>query len=180
MTSSLVHMAKRHSQWNSLIKYKSTVASLIYQKAFYTSMCYTHAQSVQSMTPLVRNTGSYSQVLKANGTLYISGLLGIDEKTGDFAGESTAEQTLQALKNLKTVLEEGGSSLKHVIKAKILLSSYEDYPLVNQIYGEYFAGEFNIPALACYVKHLPNSAKIEIEAIALEIVPHPSEETEEI
>ncbi len=126
--------------------------------------------------------GPYSQAVKFENTLYISGCLGLVPETGNMIDDTTVGQARQALTNMKNVLEAGGSSLQHVLKTTVLLADIEDFKAVNEIYSEclfflylfftclfYFVdfdGDFR-PARSCYaVKALPKNAKVEIEAIA--------------
>lgn len=66
--------------------------------------------------------GSYSQAIAANGMLYVSGCLGLDPETKTMVPGGIAEQTEQALKNLKNIIEAGGSDLTKVVKCTILLA----------------------------------------------------------
>ncbi|AXJ00164.1 2-iminobutanoate/2-iminopropanoate deaminase [Cyclonatronum proteinivorum] len=109
--------------------------------------------------------GPYSQATIHNGVLYLSGQIGLVPETGMFAGEDTPAQARQVMKNLKAVLEAGGSSFDKVLRCTIFLSDMADFAEVNAIYGEYF-GE-NPPARETVaVKTLPKHARIEISALA--------------
>lgn len=109
--------------------------------------------------------GPYSQAIIVNGVVYTSGQLGVIPETGEFVGDSAAAQTEQALKNLESVLNEAGSSLKNVFKTLIFLSDINDFSAVNEIYSTYFTSPF--PARSCVqAAALPKNAKVEIEVIA--------------
>uniref|UniRef100_A0A2A4JYS6 Uncharacterized protein n=1 Tax=Heliothis virescens TaxID=7102 RepID=A0A2A4JYS6_HELVI len=109
--------------------------------------------------------GPYSQAILADNTLYVSGVLGMDAQSQLVAGGAEG-QTRQALMNLKVILQAGGASIESVVKTTILLSKMEDFPLVNQIYSEFFTKD--CPARATFqVGKLPLEAAVEIEAIAL-------------
>ena len=109
--------------------------------------------------------GPYSQAIKANGFVFVSGCIGIHPETKQLAG-SIEDQTRQVLQNLKSIVEASGSSLEKVCKTTILLSSMSDFATVNSIYGEYFPT--NPPARATFaVAGLPLGAAIEIECTAL-------------
>eukprot|EP00761_Pharyngomonas_kirbyi_P011865 gb/GECH01011891.1/.p1 GENE.gb/GECH01011891.1/~~gb/GECH01011891.1/.p1 ORF type:complete len:173 (+),score=36.15 gb/GECH01011891.1/:1-519(+) len=111
--------------------------------------------------------GPYNQAVKANGFLYVSGCLGMEPETAELVSEDVREQTKQALFNMKSILESGGSSLDHVVKTLVLVDDMKHYPTVNEVYSEYFDG--NRPARSCFaVKGLPKGGKVEIEAVALE------------
>lgn len=109
--------------------------------------------------------GPYSQAVDKDGFIFVSGQLPIDENTGEFAGQTIKEQAKQSLENIKFILEEAGLEMKDITKTTILLKDLEDFVVVNEIYGSYFAEPF--PARATYeVSRLPKDALIEIEAIA--------------
>jgi len=113
-----------------------------------------------------RPVGPYSQAVKANGWLYISGQIPIDPKTGEIAEGPFEFQARTALNSLKAILEAGGSGIDRVIKVTIFLTDMRYFAQFNDIYSEYF-GESR-PARACMeVRRLPKDATIEIEAVAL-------------
>lgn len=109
--------------------------------------------------------GPYSQAIKYNGVVYVSGQVPLVPGTKEFNSDDVAEQTHQALKNLKAILEASGSSLDKVLKTTVLLADLGDFGRVNEVYGQYFP--VDPPARACFaVKSLPLGAKVEIECIA--------------
>ncbi|KAI5645400.1 endoribonuclease l-PSP domain-containing protein [Phthorimaea operculella] len=109
--------------------------------------------------------GPYSQAILVDKTLYVSGVLGMD-KEGQLVWGGTENETRKALDNMKHVLEAGGASLLSVVKVTILLADMKDFKIVNQVYSEYFQGDY--PARATYqVAKLPKDAAVEIECIAL-------------
>lgn len=111
--------------------------------------------------------GPYSQAIKANGMVYISGQVPLVPGTTNFAGDDIETQTEQVMKNLGAILEEAGSSWEKVVKTTILLADMQDFAQVNAVYGKYFPQ--NPPARATFaVKGLPLGAKVEIEAVALQ------------
>ena len=69
--------------------------------------------------------GAYSQAVKANGFVFVSGQLGIDPATGELAGETAGEQAAQALKNIKHILDTAGTGIEHVCRATIYLKRGE-------------------------------------------------------
>jgi len=110
--------------------------------------------------------GPYSQAVKADGWLYISGQIPIDPKTGELVTESFDLQARTVLNTIKAILEAGGSSLDRVVKVTIFLTDMERFAELNAIYAEYF-GE-SCPARACVeVSRLPKDVPLEIEAVAL-------------
>lgn len=110
--------------------------------------------------------GPYSQAVKAGDLVYVSGQLPIDPATGNLVTEDIKKETRQALSNLKEILSAAGSSLEYVVKTTLYISNMDDFPLINEVYGEFFSKD--CPARACVeVKRLPKDANFEVEAIAL-------------
>ena len=110
--------------------------------------------------------GPYVQGIKTNGFLYTSGQIALDPTTGELIEGDIKKQTLQALTNLKAILEAGGSSLGSVIKSTIFLKSMSDFATVNKVYEE-FLGESKPARSTVAVSELPKGALVEIECIAL-------------
>lgn len=110
--------------------------------------------------------GPYSQAILAGNTLYISGQLPVDPATGKVVEGGIMEQTEQALKNIKNILEEAGFSLTDVVKSTCLLSTMDDFSSMNEIYAKYYTQ--NPPARVAYaVQKLPLGVLVEIDAIAV-------------
>ena len=110
--------------------------------------------------------GPYSQAIKTGDLLFLSGQISINPETNEFIDGDIEIQTEQVLKNIKAILEAGGSSLEDVVKATIYLQDIKDFASVNKIYSKYF--ENSLPARACIeVSNLPKNAKLEIDAIAI-------------
>ena len=108
----------------------------------------------------------YSQAIEANGTVYVSGQLGIDPSTGSFAEGGAVAQARQSLTNISNILKEAGMSMKNVVKVTVLLADINDFAAVNEIYKDFFEAPF--PARSAFaVAALPKGGKIEIEAIAV-------------
>jgi 2-iminobutanoate/2-iminopropanoate deaminase len=109
--------------------------------------------------------GPYSQAVKVDGFLFISGLLPIDPKSGQMVEMNIRAQTLQVMKNLEAVLEAASLEISNVVKTTIFLKDLGHFNEVNDIYGSFFV-EIP-PARSCIeVSRLPKDALIEIEAIA--------------
>ena len=108
-----------------------------------------------------------SQAIVASGDfVFVSGQIGVDPKTGEFAGAGLEEQAEQVLRNLSAVLEAAGSDLNHVVKTTVFLADMNDFNAMNEIYRRYFKED--PPARSTVqVARLPRNARIEIEAIAL-------------
>ncbi|KAJ8621986.1 hypothetical protein MRB53_030515 [Persea americana] len=109
--------------------------------------------------------GPYSQAIKANNLLFVSGVLGLVPETGKFVSDSVEEQTDQVLKNMGEILKASGLGYSSVVKTTIMLADLKDFKKVNEIYAKYFQAP--APARSTYqVAALPLDAKIEIECIA--------------
>ncbi|CAJ0927210.1 unnamed protein product, partial [Mesorhabditis belari] len=110
--------------------------------------------------------GPYSQAVRVNETLYLSGSLGLHPEKGALVDGGVKEQTHQSLRNIGEVLKTAGIDYNNVVKTTVLLADINDFATVNEIYKEYFKDNF--PARAAYqVAVLPKNALVEIEAIAV-------------
>jgi len=109
--------------------------------------------------------GPYSQAVKINGMIFVSGQIAIDPATGSIADGDVQAQTRQVLNNVKAVLEAAGSSLDKVAKTTVYITDMDNFSKVNEIYAEFFIAQ--PPARACVeVSRLPKDVSVEIEAIA--------------
>ncbi len=109
--------------------------------------------------------GPYSQGIKIGNLVFTSGQLPIDMESGELIINDIKQATKASLENIKTILEEAGSSLDKVVKTVVYLRDINDFGSVNEVYGEYFK-ELQ-PARSCFqVEKLPKNAPVEIEVIA--------------
>lgn len=109
--------------------------------------------------------GPYSQGIRANGFLYISGQVALDPKTNEFVGTDIRQQTEKTLENIKGILEAAGSNLHHVVKTTVFLKDINDFAAMNEVYGKFF--NLAPPARSTVqVARLPKDALVEIEVIA--------------
>ena len=114
--------------------------------------------------------GPYSQAVLAGSTLYMSGQIPLDPKTGQLV-EGIDAQAHQVFRNLRAVAGAAGASLNDIVKLAILLIDLADFAKVNEIMAAYMQAPY--PARATYqVAGLPRGARIEIEATL--IVPTPA------
>jgi 2-iminobutanoate/2-iminopropanoate deaminase len=110
--------------------------------------------------------GPYSQAIKANGFVFVSGQIPIDPETGEFVSGGIAEQTDRVLRNLAAVLEASGSGLDQVVKTTVFLADMKEFSGMNEVYATFFSGP--PPARATVAAAgLPRDARVEIEAVAL-------------
>lgn len=110
--------------------------------------------------------GPYSQAIKANGFLFISGQLPADRDSGHIVDGGIEAQTQQSLENIKAILSAAGSSFANVVKSTVYLKDMNDFAAMNGVYANYFTQQ--CPARACVqVARLPKDAMVEIEVIAV-------------
>ncbi len=109
--------------------------------------------------------GPYSQAIRTNGFLYVSGQVALDPKTGEFVGTDIRQQTERTLENIKGILEAAGSNLHHVVKTTVFLKDMNDFAAMNEAYAKYF--NLAPPARSTVqVARLPKDALVEIEVVA--------------
>ncbi len=109
--------------------------------------------------------GPYSQAIRTNGFLYVSGQVALDPKTGEMTGTDIHQQTERMLENVKGILEAAGSNLHHVMKTTVFLKDMNDFAAMNEVYAKYFT--LAPPArTTVQVARLPKDALVEIEVIA--------------
>ena len=111
--------------------------------------------------------GAYSQAVKANGLIFVSGQLGIDPATGELAGPSAGEQTAQALKNIKYILDAAGSGIEKVVRTTIYMKNVDDFHEVDSRYAQVFIGSVKPARVAFRGNDIPKGALVEIDAIAV-------------
>ena len=113
-----------------------------------------------------RAIGPYSQAIKINGMVFLSGQTPIDPATGDLVAGGVTEQTQQVFKNLISVLTAAGTDLKHVVRSGVFLKNMNDFAAMNAVYATFFPE--NPPARSTVeVARLPKDCLVEIEMIAL-------------
>jgi len=109
--------------------------------------------------------GPYSQAIRTNGFLYVSGQVALDAKTGEMTGADIKQQTERTLENVKGIVEAAGSNLHRVVKATVFLKDMNDFGAMNEVYAKYFT--LSPPARSTVqVARLPKDALVEIEVIA--------------
>lgn len=107
--------------------------------------------------------GPYSQAAVTQSTLYCSGQLGLDPKTGELV-EGIEAQTRQAFRNLSAIIAEAGLTMNDIQKVTIFLVDMNDFAVVNKVMQEVVPGPF--PARSCFaVAALPKGGLVEVEAI---------------
>jgi 2-iminobutanoate/2-iminopropanoate deaminase len=110
--------------------------------------------------------GPYSQAVRANGFLFVSGQIPIDPATGNIVDGDVECQARQVMKNLTAILTAAGSGLDKVVRTTVFLADMDDFPRFNQIYAE-FLGSSRPARATVQVARLPKNVMLEVDAIAL-------------
>jgi 2-iminobutanoate/2-iminopropanoate deaminase len=108
----------------------------------------------------------YSQAIKANGLVFVSGQLALKPDHAEIVGDSIQEQTEQVFDNLQAILEEAGSGLDRIVKSTVFLVDLGDFGGMNEVYARR-VGQPPPARATVEISNLPSGAKVEIEAIAL-------------
>lgn len=110
--------------------------------------------------------GPYSQTVKANGFVFLSGQIPL-KADGTFVQGDFKEQVTQVLENVKSLLEAAGSDLSKVVKSTVFLVDLNDFAVMNEVYSTYFMADSKPARSTIQVAALPKGAKVEIECIAV-------------
>ncbi|MFL1731429.1 Rid family detoxifying hydrolase [Moraxella oculi] len=107
--------------------------------------------------------GTYSQAVKIDKTVYISGQLGLDPKTMTLQ-EGFIAQAEQALDNLAAIAQAAGGTLNDTVKFNVSLTDLNDFAALNDIFNNRLSAPYPARA-AVQVAALPKGGVVEIEAI---------------
>ena len=111
--------------------------------------------------------GTYNQAVQANGFIYTSGQVGLIPATGELIEGGTSAEALQALKNIRAILEDASSSLSGITKLTVYIVDIGEFSLVNEAFQEFF-GDIDFPARSTVeVSALPIGARVEIDCVAV-------------
>lgn len=117
-------------------------------------------QTKQAPTPI----GIYSQAIKIENTVYLSGQIPLEPHSGNLVTTSIEAQVEQVFKNLSAVADAAGGNLNKIVKLTIFLTDLADFPVVNAIMAKYFHEPY--PARSTVqVVALPKGVAVEVEAI---------------
>ena len=110
--------------------------------------------------------GPYSQAIRANGFVFVSGQVAIDPSNQQVIAGDIAAQTDRVLKNLSAILKAAGTDLKKVVRATVFLKNMSDFAAMNEVYGKYFTV---VPPARSTVEvtRLPKDVLVEIDVIAI-------------
>ena len=110
--------------------------------------------------------GPYSQAILAGNMLFVSGQIAIQKSSGNLITGNIEDETTQVMINLSEVLKAAGMTFKDVVKCSIFLKDMNNFPKMNEIYGQYFTE--NPPARETVeVSRLPRDVNVEISCIAV-------------
>jgi 2-iminobutanoate/2-iminopropanoate deaminase len=110
--------------------------------------------------------GPYSQGIKANGFLFVSGQIGLNPSTRKLVEGGTEAEATQIMENIRAILSAGGARMEDIVSTTVYLKSIEDFQKMNEIYGKYFTGNFPTRSTVG-VSSLAGGANIEITVTAL-------------
>ena len=108
----------------------------------------------------------YSQAIKANGFVFVSGQLSLRPGDKELSAGDIGAQTEQVFANLRAILESAGTSLDNLVKTTVFLQNLDDFGGMNEVYSKH-VGERPPARSTVEVAKLPSGALVEIEAIAL-------------
>ena len=110
--------------------------------------------------------GPYSQAIRADGLVFVSGQIAIDPATGTVISGDVAAQTERVLKNLEAILKAAGTGLDKVVRSTVFLKSMNDFAAMNEVYGRSWSAD--PPARSTVeVARLPKDVLVEIDVIAM-------------
>jgi reactive intermediate/imine deaminase len=108
--------------------------------------------------------GTYSQAIKCRSTVYVSGQIPLDPKTGEMVTGDMEPQIRRVFENLKAIINAAGGDFSHVAKLNVFLTDLANFALVNKIMSEYFQQPY--PARAAIgVAALPKGAQVEMDCV---------------
>ena len=108
----------------------------------------------------------YSQAIKANGLVFVSGQVALRPGEKELVPGGVAQQTEQVFANLRAILEAAGSSLDRIVKTTVFLQRFDDFAAMNEVYARH-VGDAPPARATVEVAKLPSGALVEIEAVAL-------------
>ena len=113
-----------------------------------------------------RAIGTYSQAIKINNTIYLSGQIPLDPEKMVLVSENIDDQINQVFLNLRAVCKAAGGDLSNIVKLNIFLTDLDNFSIVNEIMSQYFTEPY--PARAAIgVKSLPKGSKVEMDGVVI-------------
>ncbi|MCK0156883.1 RidA family protein [Cellulophaga sp. F20128] len=111
--------------------------------------------------------GPYNQAVLSGNTLYISGQIPINPKTGELVEGNIKAETEQSMENLKAILTEAGMTFEDVVKSTIFVKDMHQFSEINDVYGRYFNAETAPARETVEVANLPKFVNVEISMLAV-------------
>ncbi len=111
--------------------------------------------------------GPYNQAILSGDTLYISGQIPMDPKTGTLIEGDIEKETEQAMKNISAILSAANMTFENIVKSTIFLTDMHQFSQVNQVYGAYFESDTAPARETVEVANLPKFVNVEISMIAI-------------
>lgn len=111
--------------------------------------------------------GPYNQAVLTGNTLYISGQIPIEPKTGNLIEGDIKAETKQSMENLKAILTEAGMTFENVVKSCIFVNDMHQFSEINEVYGSYFNADTAPARETVEVANLPKFVNVEISMIAV-------------
>lgn len=130
-------------------------------------------QKIEDMKTIINTTnapapiGPYNQAVLSGNTLFISGQIPLNPKTGELVAGDIKKETQQSMENLKAILAEAGMTFEHVVKSSIFVKDMHQFSLINEVYGSYFKAETAPARETVEVANLPKFVNVEISMIAI-------------
>ena len=110
--------------------------------------------------------GTYSQAIKVNDTVYLSGQIPLVPETMEMVEGDISDQIKRVFDNLKAVTEAAGGGMSDIVKLNVFLTDLSDFPIVNEVMATYFTEPY--PARAAIgVAALPKAADVEMDAVMI-------------
>jgi len=122
-------------------------------------------KKVINITAAPAPIGPYNQAIKTGNLLFISGQIALVPGTDNLIIATLADETHQVMKNLSAILESENAGFANVVKTTIFLSDMAHFSSVNEVYGQYFIGDYPARETVA-VKGLPKNVNVEISMIA--------------
>src|SRR5581483_8056219 len=123
-------------------------------------------KEIVSTSDAPRSIGPFSQGVKANGFVFVSGQVALDPSTQKVVEGDVATQAERTILNVKAILDAAGTSLQNVVQSRVYLRSMGDFAAMNAVYAKYFTSDF--PARTTIeVSRLPLDVLVEIDVVAV-------------
>lgn len=122
---------------------------------------------VMSTSKAPKSVGPFSQGIRAGGFIFCSGQGAFEPATGQLVEGGIKEQTRQVLRNIRAVLEGGGSGLDRVVKVTVFLSDWKYFKEMNEAYAEFFGADHPPARSTVQGERWPEGHLVAMEAIAL-------------